>query len=118
MKKTPSLYLPIDNNHLIKRLPDESAGILFKALYEYAYSGTIPDLPNVDGIGGIFDLMRAQIDRNNDHYADTVRKRSEAGKKGGAPKGNKNARKQSVYNPETTNIDIEKAEKNCTLFDE
>lgn len=116
-KKAPALYLNVDNRHLVTPLPDKSAGKLFKAILEYAYDDTVNELPDVDGIRGIFNLMKEQIDRNNAHYADVTKKRSEAGKKGGAPKGNQNARKQSVYNTDGASFDLKKYESE-SLFDD
>ena len=115
--KAPALYLNLDNYHLVKGLPDEMAGKLFKSILQYAHNGTAPDLPDTDGIRGIFDLMKEQIDRNNAHYAEVARKRSEAGKRGGAPKGNQNAKKQSVYDINNASFDVEKCSKS-DIFDD
>lgn len=117
MKNPPALYLLDDNYYLFKGLPNESAGILIKALYEYNHNGSVQDLPNIDNLPSIFELCKAQIDRNREHYAEVTRKRSEAGKKGGAPKGNQNARKGSLYSQESASFDIEEVESK-SLFDD
>ena len=106
-KKPPAILVYADNYHLVAPLADESAGKLFKALLEYAYNGSETAVKGDSSIKGIFNLMKAQIDRNNKHYADVARKRSEAGKKGGAPKGNQNAKKSSVYSKETASFDLD-----------
>ena len=59
-----------------------------EAICEYALNEEKPKLSGP--LKGMFNLARPQIDKNNIRY--------ENGKKGGAPKGNKNAKKQ----PKTT----------------
>jgi len=77
-------------------MTDEEMGILFKNFIAYA-KGEELNLENrmvkSNWLGVVSD-----IDRINEKYLRDI----ENGKKGGAPKGNKNATKQPKYNPQTT----------------
>ncbi len=70
---------------LVDELTDKQAGQLFKALFAHGANPSIrPDLD--DKTFMVFMIMRQAILRNEERYAETCRKRSEAGKKGGRPK--------------------------------
>ena len=87
----------------VQKLPVELQLDMLYTIIDYALDGQEPAAD--DGIvGAIFDLVRPQIDANNVKYANGC-KGAEHGKKGGAPKGNKNAaknNKQPQNNPKTT----------------
>lgn len=73
----------------INELPDEVQLAVYKAVMDFALRDTEPE--GLTGVAkAIFLLIRPQIAANNKRY--------ENGLKGGAPKGNQNARKQ----PKTT----------------
>jgi len=73
----------------IDRLEDPGEKLaLYEAICNYALNGEEPVINGA--LAGMFELIRPQIDKNNIKY--------ENGKKGGAPEGNQNARKQ----PKTT----------------
>lgn len=77
----------------ITEVPEESQLELFKAICEYSLNNKLPKLENkISRV--IFKLIKPNIDSAKARYAASV----ENGKKGGAPKGNQNARKQ----PKTT----------------
>lgn len=64
-------------------LTDEERGRLLMALLEYGQTHTEPEL---DGAALMaFSFIRCQIDRDAAKYAETCRKRSEAGSRGGRP---------------------------------
>ncbi len=76
----------------IRSLTDEQAGQLLRALFAYEkrgeqYTGSDPAVALAMG------FLYASLDRNREKYEEICRKRSAAGKKGGAPRGNQNARK-------------------------
>lgn len=73
----------------LKEIPDDEQIKVYKAISEYALNNNELELTGV--AKAIFLLIKPQIDANNRKY--------ENGKKGGAPKGNKNAQKN---NQETT----------------
>lgn len=51
-------------------MPDEEAAQAIKATVNYYLYGTMEDL---DGVAGkVFEIMRADIDRNNEKYQKTV----------------------------------------------
>lgn len=74
-------------------LTDEQLGQLVRALFSYDLKKetTTPKDPIVKMA---FSFIKSALDRFNDNYL----KKSDAGKKGGAPKGNKNASKKTTKN--------------------
>jgi len=78
----------------IKNVEDKQDQLnLYNSMFEYCLYGTTPNLTGICGI--IWTLIKPQLDSNM--------KRREDGKKGGAPKGNSNAKKQH----KTTIVDFE-----------
>lgn len=73
----------------IKELDPKDQAQIYNAIFEYQFNNTIIELNGV--CKSIFTLIIPQLDANNNRY--------ENGCKGGAPKGNQNARKN---NQETT----------------
>lgn len=67
----------------LQLLNDEERGQLLMALIDHAESGAEPEL---DGAALMaFSFIACQMDRDAEKYAETCRKRSEAGKQGGRP---------------------------------
>ena len=126
MNKPKCFLVRLDTYEIIEKLSDEKRGQLFTALYKYSSDGTIPQFNN-DALDIAFLTFRKDIDYNRKAYE----KRSEInrvnGSRGGAPSGNKNAKKWGVdktaqetteinrKQPKTTEIkqsvDFDKAEK-------
>ena len=79
-----SLFNSLDNN--------EQAGELIKALFAFAKRGEIAEFTGALKMAFVF--MSQQLERDADKWEEICSQRSEAGRKGGAPKGNKNASKQ------------------------
>ncbi len=90
----------------IKNLTDEQLGRLFRCMLLYNLEQPFEVEPDIQIA---FTFIRQQMDANNKKYQEVVEKRSKAGKKGGAPKGNKNASKKkktsktSIYDNEYGN---------------
>ena len=64
-------------------LSDAERGKLLMALLNYGERGDMPE--DLDGMAFMaFSFITGQMDRDAQKYADTCRKRSEAGKQGGA----------------------------------
>ncbi len=83
----PSFY------EAMKVLPDDERLLLYDCICEYSLNGIEPaKLPPI--ANSLFILMKPNIDSSNNRYSASV----ENGKKGGAPKGNQNARKQPRNN--------------------
>lgn len=73
-------------------LTDEEVGRVVRAILKYGADRTIPDLSPSEKMA--FSFMKANFDRDAAAYDAKVEKKRENGKKGGAPVGNQNARKQ------------------------
>lgn len=73
-------------------LTDEEVGRVFRAILKYGVDKTIPDLSPSEKMA--FSFMKTNFDRDAAAYDAKVEKKQENGKKGGAPIGNQNARKQ------------------------
>lgn len=65
-------------------LTDAECGQLFKALMDYGETKKEPELEGAARMA--FSFIACQMDRDAEKYAETCRKRSESGKKGGRPK--------------------------------
>ena len=70
-------------------LNDEERGKLLMALLDYGEHNTQPELEGAALMA--FSFIQAQMDRDAEKYAETVKKRSEAGKMGGRPTKAKDA---------------------------
>ena len=71
----------------IRPLDDENRLLMYDALVDYAVDGIEPNLPPL--LNALFLAFKPIIDNGISNYDAAV----ENGKKGGAPKGNQNARK-------------------------
>lgn len=90
-KKSFKLYKEWSSQFL--SLDNETAGELIKAVFTYQTSGNVPE--KMSPVAAMaFSFIGQQFDRDDDSYDRVSKARSEAGKKGGAPKGNKNAVRQ------------------------
>ena len=98
MKKPQAVNFFIDSLKELDLLTDEQTGKLLKALLRYAENGEEPDFSDDKAIMLMFSMMSRRIDRDFERYSKVCEKRSEVGKKGGAPKGNANA----ARNPKTS----------------
>lgn len=65
-------------------MPDTEAARAIKATVNYYLYGTVTDLEGV--ASSVFEIMRADIDRNNDKYQETCSRNEKNGKKGGRPR--------------------------------
>lgn len=65
-------------------MPDEEAAQAIKATVNYYLYGT---MANLEGVAGkVFEIMRADIDRNNEKYQKVCSRNEQNGKKGGKPR--------------------------------
>lgn len=67
MKENTSIILHIDNAIAIQCLKDEQAGVLFKAIFNYAKDGK-PLETNDTALLAVFSMFKAQIDRDAKKY--------------------------------------------------
>lgn len=85
-------------------LSDEQLGRVTRAILRYGRDGIVPPFTGAESLA--FKFMKSNFDRESATYNEISEKRSECGKKGGAPKGNQNARK----NKQTSQEEEEKEE--------
>ena len=99
MQYPPLHILPMDTFKFsrewwvtIKPLPSEMQLKIVESLCLYAFEGKLPEDPIVSATVA---LMIKEIERDVKKAESIREKRSKAGRKGGAPKGNTNAKKQA-----------------------
>ena len=91
---------------------------LYEAVAEYGVLGTVPDFTEIDPMGlinGVFAAIKYVIDIAKANRGTISNVRSKAGKNGGAPKGNQNARKhpktsknkQNKQNKQDVDVDVD-----------
>ena len=76
----------------LKSLPLEEKGRIFDAILSYTESGHAPKFEN-PATDMAFSWIQQKLDENIQKWEETRAKRAAAGKSGGAPKGNSNAKK-------------------------
>ena len=86
---------------IIKNYPENTRLEIYDAIMEYGLYGNLPTLEGE--AKGVFDFIKLNIDRAKENYKKQCAINKQNGSKGGAPKGNKNAKKQ----PKTTLNDNE-----------
>lgn len=92
MKEKDSIIFYFSHYNIIKKLNNEQLGRLFRALFEKQLGNEVV-LEN--DIEMAFDFINNQLLVDNEKYNQIALKRSMAGQRGGAPKGNKNACKNN-----------------------
>lgn len=110
-------FLYTDYKQHLNRLSLEEKGMLLDAILDFADDKEV----ELEGaVGMAFSFITAQMVRDNVNYENTCESRKESGSKGGAPKGNQNARKypkttennqkqpKTTKTSKTNDIDIDK----------
>lgn len=92
-----SFVLYSDMYNEIKLLSTEQKGNLLDLIFRYVNDEELPDNNDI-ALKIVFSTIRRSIDINAEKYKKVVEERRAAGKKGGAPLGNQNARKTSKTN--------------------
>lgn len=95
---------------IIQELTDEEAGRLLKAIMQHE-GGEEVDLGNDRLLKVAYTAITSDIDRQDEKWEKTRYARSEAGKLGGAPKGNKNASKNKQNKQKQTETNKNKQNK-------
>ena len=91
---------------VFNELSDEDAGKLIKGIFEYVQSKEV----TLNGyLKVIFIPIKEEIDKNQERYEKQCEINKENGKKGGAPKGNQNAKKAKTTENNRT---VEKTTEN------
>lgn len=90
-----SFLLYYDYRKHLALLSDTERGQLLMALLDYGESGKEPELGGAALMA--FSFIKDQMDRDAAKYAETVKKRSEAGKQGGRPTKQEKAKKANAF---------------------
>lgn len=101
--KMPNFLVDTALKDCINILSDTRAGKLFKLLFEYAENQEVDETQLDSAVRLAFNAFKPGIDKGRVKYITKIKRNRENGKKGGAPKGNQNARKQpkiTQNNPE------------------
>lgn len=98
-----------DLQEVLGELTDEEAGRLFRAMIEYSITGEVGDLGMP--LKYVFIPIRQQMDRDRDKWEGIKEKRSQAGRKGGASKGNRNAAKSETLQEASNRVTKNKQNK-------
>ena len=93
MATKKSFVLFTDRKKEIDMLSDAQCGVLFKAILRYADTGERLESDDLV-VQVLFSVFASQIDSCNEKWEKIRQVRAEAGRKGGAKKGNQNAVKQ------------------------
>lgn len=102
MKKKKGFILYADYQKHILQLSNAEVGKLFKAVFAYV-NGEEFEVQLTSAGSMAFSFIKEQIERDREKWELTCQRRSEAGKKGGAPKGNQNAAKRRGKSKTTKN---------------
>lgn len=78
---------------IVKDMSDKQAGLLLKAIFNYAADKKTPELTDVE-VKMAFRFVKQDLDYDEQRYQARVEHNRKIAKLGGAPKGNKNAVKQ------------------------
>lgn len=101
-----SFVLYQEQEEVIKKLSDEQAGKLYKAIFEYNRTGETPVLDFMLEL--IFTPIKQQLDRSTEKYQKALQQRSEAGKRSGESRRNKSneTNERSENRTKRTNVDF------------
>lgn len=91
MKNSFILYTEYSKH--IGLLNMEQRGVLFTAIMSYELGEELPEMEGI--VEMAFSFIKERLDKDEKTYQDKIQQCSEAGKRGGAPVGNKNAKKQT-----------------------
>lgn len=114
--KRDSFILYTEINEVVKELSDEQKGKLFQAILDYEETGEMPEMDVL--VKCVFLPIKRDLDKNDEKWRETARKRSEAGKKGMASRYNKDNNDVTNDNNVITNDNYVKNDlTNVTVYD-
>ena len=100
-----SFLLYTDRWKEIQMLSNEQCGVLFKAIFTYVNTGVRLETNDLT-LQVLFSVLTSQIDEGTRRWEATRKARSEAGKRGGAPKGTKNAANKHKQTKQTKQANV------------
>ena len=98
MKRSFVLYCDYEQH--LSLLTMEQRGVLFTAIMSYQNGKDVPEMDNA--VAMAFSFIKSQLSRDNERYDEIVKKRSEAGKMGGRPRKQTEAKKADTVNDNDT----------------
>ncbi len=112
----PYVALEINLEKSLRKLTDKQRSRFLFAIFAYGRNETV-DLSDDLALDLIFDRFVSFTEKYRKEYISKVKRNRENGKKGGAPKGNQNAKKTTQNNPvveKTTQNNQKKTKVNKT----
>jgi hypothetical protein len=100
--KKETFILKRSYGSVFNELSDKQAGVLIKAVFDYIATGGIPAGLNDGEIKMALRFICRDIESFNQSYQNRCETNRRNGEKGGAPKGNQNAKKKEVAEVEKT----------------
>ena len=91
---------------IIKQLPSEQRSEVIDYITQYMFEGIEPQFEEMTAVTMAVQFIIRDINADKERYDNTIEQRREAGKSGGAPKGNQNARKNN-QNKQNKQVDFE-----------
>lgn len=101
-KRKDTFVFRVSWHEALSDYPPEVRLEVYDAIVQYVTSGTPPQLKPMASMA--FSFIRREIDSDNRRYEDTVKKRREAGRKGGESRWEKNDGKNSKCHQEVANL--------------
>jgi len=83
MAQPKAIYIYLENEEKLNTLTDAQRGRLLSAAMAYGNRGDMPDFSDDPVLVYAFLDLKNNIDRDNERYNDTCKRRAEAGRKGG-----------------------------------
>ncbi len=77
----------------LSALPKRDRQAIYEAIIDYGITGQVAEISPAGAVA--FSIVKSTLDGDMERQREICRKRSECGKRGGAPKSNDNARKKS-----------------------
>lgn len=104
-EKKNTFIFNLDWVEILHGYPREVRYEVYDAIMEYAQSGTLLELKPTAKMA--FDFIKREMDYNANRYEEIRSIRQEAGRQGGAPRGNQNASKKFADDETTKNKQIQ-----------
>ena len=102
MADRPGFMMYFDFAPALAKLTDEEAGKLFKAIMDYACTGTVYDLPGICGFA--FEVIRPRLDKDQETYEEKCRKNGYTAYVREAKKRNESYLSYDEWVASTTNV--------------
>lgn len=104
-EKKNTFIFNLDWVEILHGYPREVRYEVYDAIMEYAQSGTLLELKPTSKMA--FDFIKREMDYNANRYEEIRSIRQEAGRQGGAPRGNRNASKKIADDETSKNNQIQ-----------